>query len=168
MDDRWCLVWSNTRACGRVWSYGPCVSGVLSESSKIAEHLANGTPSDKAILIDVFAGAGGNAIAFAKSGRWKRVFAIEQNPQVLACAKHNAEVYGVQDQISWFEGDCLEILKNELAQMNEFGVIFASPPWGGGYYQLSQHRNWYFQVLGTVQILYLTCRECSHTICLIS
>ena len=63
------------------------------------------------------------------------MFAIEQNPQVLACAKHNAVVYGVQDQISWFEGDCLEIIKNELAEMGELGVIFASPPWGGEYYQ---------------------------------
>ena len=112
----------------------PVYSGVLSESSQIAQHLADGMPNDKAILIDVFAGAGGNTIAFAKSGRWKRVIAIEQNPQVLACAKRNAEVYGVQDQISWFEGDCLRILKDELAEMNEVGVIFASPPWGGKYY----------------------------------
>ena len=100
-------------------------------TSKIAEHLAKITPEDKAILIDAFAGAGGNAIAFAKSGRWKRVYAIEKDPQALACAKHNAEVYGVQDQISWYEGDCFEIVRHELAELGEYGVVFASPPWGG-------------------------------------
>jgi len=104
---------------------------MLSSPSKIAEHLADSTPDDKAILIDAFAGAGGNAIAFAKSGRWKRVYAIEKNPQVLACAKHNAEVYGVHDQISWYEGDCFEIMRHELAELGEYGVVFASPPWGG-------------------------------------
>ena len=100
-------------------------------SSKIAEHLAESTPEDKAILIDAFAGAGGNTVAFAKSGRWKRVYAIEKDPQVLACAKHNAEVYGVHDQISWYGGDCFEIIKNELAELGQYGVVFASPPWGG-------------------------------------
>ena len=104
---------------------------VLKGLSKIAEHLAEGFPAEKAILIDVFAGAGGNAIAFARSGRWKRVYAIEKDPKVLACAKHNAEVYGVHEKISWYEGDCFETIKKELAELGEFSVIFASPPWGG-------------------------------------
>ena len=104
---------------------------ILKRSSKIAQHLADGIPAETAIIIDAFAGAGGNTIAFARSGRWKRVYAIEKDPKVLACAKHNAEVYGVQDKISWYEGDCFEILKKQLADLGEFSVIFASPPWGG-------------------------------------
>ena len=79
----------------------------------------------------MFAGAGGNTIAFAKSGRWKRVYAIEKDPQTLACAKHNAEVYEVQNMISWYEGDCFEIIKKDLAEMGGYAVVFASPPWGG-------------------------------------
>lgn len=59
------------------------------------------------------------------------MYAIEKDPGVLACAKHNAEVYGVRDQISWYEGDCFEIIRHELAEMGEYGVVFASPPWGG-------------------------------------
>ena len=102
----------------------------LNKSRKIAEHLAEGTPSDKFLLIDAFAGAGGNAIAFALSDRWRRVYAIEKDPQVLACAKHNAEIYGVQHLITWYEGDAFEIIK-DLADVGEKGVIFASPPWGG-------------------------------------
>jgi len=82
-------------------------------------------------LIDCFAGIGGNVIAFAQSNRWKRVYAIERDPKALACAKHNAEIYGVQDKISWYEGDCFSILTNELADLAQHSIIFASPPWGG-------------------------------------
>lgn len=87
-------------------------------------------------------GVGGNAIAFALSGKWKRVYAIEKDAATLACAKHNAEIYGVADQITWFHGDCLEILGLDESKQEKtvpqlkaliatFGVIFASPPWGG-------------------------------------
>ena len=93
--------------------------------------MAEAAPESKGILIDCFAGVGGNVIAFARSGRWKRVYAIEEDPKALACAKHNAEIYGVQDQISWYEGDCFLFLRNELADLAEHSVIFASPPWGG-------------------------------------
>lgn len=95
--------------------------------------MADSCPPGKGILIDAFAGAGGNAIAFARSGKWNRVYGIEKDPKVLACAKHNAAVYGVEDKISWFEGDCFEIIQKELADVGEFSVIFASPPWGGEY-----------------------------------
>lgn len=95
--------------------------------------MAKSLPPEKAILIDAFAGAGGNAIAFARSGRWNRVYAIEKNPKILACAKHNAAVYGVEGKISWFEGDCFEIIQKELADVGKFAVSFASPPWGGVY-----------------------------------
>ena len=103
----------------------------LTSRSKTAEHVAAAAPAEKAILIDCFAGVGGNAIAFAKSGRWKRVYAIEKDAKVLACAKHNAEIYGVQDQISWYEGDCFQVLQKELVDLVEQSVVFASPPWGG-------------------------------------
>ncbi len=65
------------------------------------------------------------------SNRWKRIYAIEQDPTVLACAKHNADIYGCQDKISWYAGDCFTTLKRELADLGEYSVIFASPPWGG-------------------------------------
>lgn len=99
--------------------------------SKIAEHIANSAPAGRSILVDAFAGAGGNTIAFAKSGKWKRVYAIEKDPAVLQCAKHNAKVYGVENKITWFEGDCFEILKNQLKDLAPYSVVFASPPWGG-------------------------------------
>ena len=50
---------------------------------------------------------------------------------MLECGKHNAELYGVGDRISWYEGDCFEILRDQLADLQEHSVVFASPPWGG-------------------------------------
>ena len=105
---------------------------MLTLSRKIAEHLAHGTPKHKTILIDLFAGVGGNTIAFARSGRWEHIYAVERDPQVMACAKHNAEVYGVADQITWFQEDCFDtIRKQEIKAMRDRTVVFASPPWGG-------------------------------------
>ena len=121
--------------------------GVTHESvaDKVAEHMAAAKPLDRSIILDAMCGVGGNAIAFAKSGRWKRVYAIEKDPATLACARHNAEIYGVVDKITFFEGDCFELLgvdgkKENAVQVlksviERFGVIFASPPWGGKHIQ---------------------------------
>ena len=117
--------------------------GVTPESiaNKIAQHVAIAKPADKSVVIDIMCGVGGNSIALAKSGVWKRVYAIEKDPATLACAIHNAEIYGVRDKITFFQGDCFEILgldgnkENAVGAVPEvirrFGVIFASPPWGG-------------------------------------
>lgn len=81
------------------------------------------------MIIDAFAGVGGNTIALARSGRWERVFAIEKDPKTLKCAKHNAEIYGVANKIFWLGGDCFEAISRFAGQKNT--IIFASPPWGG-------------------------------------
>ncbi|KAL8762394.1 MAG: hypothetical protein Q9184_001608 [Pyrenodesmia sp. 2 TL-2023] len=107
--------------------------GVTPEAvaDKVAHHISAGAPASKAVLIDCFAGVGGNTIAFARSGRWKRVYAIEKDEAIIHCGRHNAKLYGVEQKISWFHGDCFEILKNELSPLGQHSVIFASPPWGG-------------------------------------
>lgn len=87
-------------------------------------------------MIDCFAGVGGNTIHFALSGRWERVYGIEKDAEVLACARHNAEIYGVADQIEWIEGDCFDVLKDLVGRDGGDGtrvVLFGSPPWGGGF-----------------------------------
>ncbi|KAK2742277.1 hypothetical protein FQN55_007946 [Onygenales sp. PD_40] len=120
-----------------IWLTDGAWYGVTPEpvANKIAQHMADTAPKDRSILVDAFAGAGGNTIAFALSGRWKRVYAIEKDPAVLQCAKHNAKVYGVEDKITWFEGDCMEILKDQLSVLSKYSVVFASPPWGGPGYR---------------------------------
>lgn len=109
----------------------PQIHQAHSNPSKIAEHIAQGGPQSKSVIIDAFAGAGGNAIAFARCGKWSHVFAIEKNPDVLKCAKHNAEVYGVGSKIIWIEGDGFAVLKKRLKSIVKDAIIFASPPWGG-------------------------------------
>lgn len=98
--------------------------------------MASAVPAHKDTIIDAFAGAGGNTIAFARSGRWSRIFAFEKDPDVLKCAKHNAEVYGVANKIWWIQGDCFEEAKKRFPDQQEHAVVFASPPWGGNYAQL--------------------------------
>ena len=105
----------------------------------IATHVAEGAPKEKTMIIDAFAGAGGNAIAFALSGRWERVFAIEKDPKVLKCAKHNADVYGLANKIWWIQGDCFDVIKKRFSAMGKSAIIFASPPWGGRSLVLSLH-----------------------------
>ncbi|KAI4093276.1 MAG: hypothetical protein LQ344_002986 [Seirophora lacunosa] len=106
-----------------------------------AQHVSSAAQASKAILIDCFAGVGGNAIAFARSGRWKRVYAIEKDEAVILCGKHNAKVYGVDQKISWFHGDCFDILKNDLSTLGPYSIIFASPPWGGPGYRTNRVFN---------------------------
>ncbi len=107
-------------------------------AARIAQHVAAMTPESKSVLVDAFCGVGGNTIAFAMSRRWKRVYAIEKDPATLECARRNAEIYGVKDRITWFLGDCFELLgngENAVGGLNElvaeYGIIFGSPPWGG-------------------------------------
>ena len=85
------------------------------------------------MIIDCFAGAGGNTIAFALSNRWERIFAIEKDLTALACAKHNAAIYGVDKKIFWIKGDCFNEIKKRFkgSDMKNDSVIFGSPPWGG-------------------------------------
>jgi len=105
--------------------------------SKIAEHISKAAPPSKTVLIDAFGGVGGNAIAFAISGRWNRIFAIEQDPRKIKCAKHNAEIYGVAGKIWWIQGDCFEMLKKRFSKLGKDAVIFGSPPWGGKFHCFS-------------------------------
>jgi len=97
---------------------------------KIAEEYAQITSASKRTIIDIFAGAGGNAIAFALSDRWDRVLAIEKDPSTIACAQHNASLYGVSSKITFINDDCFTYLSTQDIDTNNT-VIFASPPWGG-------------------------------------
>lgn len=49
------------------------------------------------VVIDAFAGVGGNAIQMATTADW--VVAVDMDPGRLALAEHNARVYGVRDKI---------------------------------------------------------------------
>jgi len=111
-------------------------------ANKVAEDMARIISSSKTIIIDIFAGAGGNSIAFALSEVWDEVIAIEKDPSVLACAQHNAEIYGVAHKITWINDDCFSYLSKNLSDNGWIDpsktVIFASPPWGGPGYSTDE------------------------------
>ncbi|AEO66015.1 uncharacterized protein THITE_2113733 [Thermothielavioides terrestris NRRL 8126] len=122
---------------------------MLTCPSKIAEDILSHSQSNpqKTTIIDLFAGAGGNSIAFALSEKWDRVIAIEKDAATLACAQHNAAVYGVADTITWVHGDSLDFLARLKDRGGKGGLdhslqvdpartcLFASPPWGGVSYR---------------------------------
>ncbi|KAK4556339.1 putative diacylglycerol O-acyltransferase tgs1 [Recurvomyces mirabilis] len=120
-----------------IWMTDAAWYGITPEpvATRIAADIASLAPAHKTILVDAFAGAGGNTIAFALSGRWKQIFAIERDPIVLACAKKNAEVYGVGKKIFWIGGDSLVEVPRRLKALGGSVVVFGSPPWGGPTYK---------------------------------
>lgn len=111
-------------------------------ANKVAEDLGGLVSPSKSILIDMFAGAGGNVIAFALSERWSTIIAIEKNPSVIACAQHNAAIYGVADQIIWINDDSFSYMSANSSSIDPSRtVIFASPPWGGPGYRSDEIFN---------------------------
>ncbi|GAB4852177.1 hypothetical protein Ancab_016367 [Ancistrocladus abbreviatus] len=88
----------------------------------IARHQASRCGGS--IIIDGFAGVGGNAIQFAKNS--KHVIAIDIDPKKIEYSQHNAGIYGVEDQIDFINGDSLF-----LAPKLKADTVFLSPPWGG-------------------------------------
>ncbi|XP_020573143.1 trimethylguanosine synthase-like [Phalaenopsis equestris] len=68
-----------------------------------ASHAAHAAFSSAAVVIDCFAGVGGNAIQFAARGF--RVVAVEIDPRKVDYAVKNARIYGVKDRIEFLVGD---------------------------------------------------------------
>ncbi|KFG80911.1 hypothetical protein MANI_025464 [Metarhizium anisopliae] len=117
-------------------------------ANQIASELS-ATDASKDTLIDAFAGAGGNTIAFALTNRWKRIIAVERDASTLACAQNNAELYEVDPSIiTWVHADSfeyLELLNNRPEELHpglrvdvSKTVLFSSPPWGGPGYRTDE------------------------------
>ncbi|VFQ59080.1 unnamed protein product [Cuscuta campestris] len=81
------------------------------------------------VVIDGFAGVGGNAIQFA--AKYNYVIAIDIDPKKIEMARHNANIYGVEEYIDFLVGDFFQ-----LAPFLKGDVVFLSPPWGGPTYKL--------------------------------
>lgn len=67
------------------------------------------------------------------------MIAIDTSPIRLACARHNAEIYGVADRITFILADFVEwstdyaqrLAAGQVVTEDEVEVVFLSPPWGG-------------------------------------
>ncbi|GMR53702.1 hypothetical protein PMAYCL1PPCAC_23897, partial [Pristionchus mayeri] len=103
---------------------------------RIAEHIADRMVTTKgSLIIDAFAGIGGNSIQFALKGA--RVIAIDMDPVRLKCARENARVYGVEDKIDFILADFFSVAagwKEGGGSRRKVDAVFLSPPWGGPEY----------------------------------
>ncbi|CAI5740862.1 unnamed protein product [Peronospora destructor] len=97
----------------------------------VAEHIATRLSCD--VVIDPFAGCGGNVIQLAMT--CKQVIAIDIDPEKIRMAKHNASIYGVAQKIEWIVGNSIDILSRLKAD-----AVFLSPPWGGVSYNRKHFR----------------------------
>lgn len=89
---------------------------------EISIHVAERCACD--VIIDAFCGVGGNTIQFAKT--CNHVIAVDLDPVRLACARHNATIYGVAHKIDFILGSFLDVIPRAKAD-----VVFLAPPWGG-------------------------------------
>lgn len=119
----------------------------------VAFRIARRCASD-GVVVDLFAGAGGNAIQFAMT--CSRVIAVEVDEVKLRLARWNARVYGVEDRITFVHGDSMELLQRldewrsqpagdsdqevwkgiTPSDLDSVQAVFLSPPWGGVDYAL--------------------------------
>jgi len=129
-------------------------------ANKVAEHLGDLTALSKTVLIDMFAGAGGNVIAFALANRWSTIIAIEKDASAIACAQHNAAIYGVYEQITWINDDSFSYLEFNTASIDPSKtVIFASPPWGGPGYTTDKVFNLNTMSPYSIKQIHEACKE---------
>ncbi|EPS45588.1 hypothetical protein H072_416 [Dactylellina haptotyla CBS 200.50] len=105
-----------------------------SVARKIAGHILPPSLAEPQVIIDAFCGVGGNAIQFALSPQCKRVIAVDHDETMLACAMHNAKIYGVEDKIEFRKADFFEFASQWEGEV-AVGTLFLSPPWGGPSYK---------------------------------
>jgi trimethylguanosine synthase len=98
------------------------------------QHHPRKGKDETAVVIDAFAGCGGNAIAFAIEGAY--VLACDLSMSHLDMARQNAAVYDVSQYIDFVAADWTS-LNSAMARHGRTGLahgVFLSPPWGGPNY----------------------------------
>ena len=146
-------------------SYPLAKPSLIPLGSKVADDFAAFCNAAKTVIIDMFAGAGGNTIAFASSGRWTKVIGIEKDASAIACAQHNAKIYGVANQITFINEDSFIYLAANASSIDVFEtVIFASPPWGGPGYRSDEIFNLNTMAPYNLTALHSVCKGMDHAL----
>lgn len=102
-------------------------------ASHIADRIYNSLGPGHRIIVDGFCGVGGNLIQFALSSPSVRVIGCDILPKRVEMAKHNAKIYGVENQCEFILGDFMNIMHSLKGK--KIDAVFLSPPWGGIDYQ---------------------------------
>jgi len=89
------------------------------------------------VAVDVYAGAGGNAIQLAhRGGANAHVLGLELDTKRAHDAAHNAHVYGARWRVDIVIADATVLLPRLRAGIVD--AVFSSPPWGGPRYRREQ------------------------------
>lgn len=118
---------------GKYWAHRHSLFYLYDRGVRMdAEEWYSATPeasraAPAGLVVDAFAGVGGNSIQFAARGCY--VVAVEIDPHKVELARHNARIYGVEDMIEFVVGDFFR-----LAPYLKADLVFLSPPWGGPSY----------------------------------
>ena len=97
----------------------------------IAEHTAERF-SGNTIVLDAFAGAGGNAIQFALRDDIGFVLGVELDFSRAQHCQHNARVYNAHKRMDVICADSLTLMRSMRRVVD---AVFLSPPWGGPKYK---------------------------------
>src|SRR5687767_9353783 len=90
---------------------------------KITEHIFSSPKrSHIKVVLDAFCGVGGNTIQFALSPHCQKVIAVDTDPLAIACARHNARVYGVEKKVQFIVGDIFKLVEDEESRKTFAGV----------------------------------------------
>lgn len=104
-------------------------------------------------VLDVCCGGGGNTIQFARY--FRNVGGVDINRNNIRCSQHNCQIYGVEENTWFVQGDWNELSKQETKNWvpeivgvgsengksgfgnitEKFDFVFCSPPWGGPNYK---------------------------------
>lgn len=95
-------------------------------AERAIELLRRELPSGPKIVIDVGTGSGAIAVAIAKSLPDVVVHATDTSPGALKVAEDNARQLGVQDQVTFHQGDLLEPVAELAGQVH---LVASNPPY---------------------------------------
>lgn len=79
-------------------------------------------------VLDVCSYAGGFALTVAKQVKTASIVAIDSSAKALELGRQNAKINGLDDRITWQEGDFFEALSARLDSGELFDAIILDPP----------------------------------------
>ncbi len=84
-------------------------------------------------FLDLFAGSGAIGIEALSRGGRHAVF-VEKNHNAISCIKQNLQKTKLGELADVYESDVYTAIRKLAAQDRHFDIIFADPPYEGGYY----------------------------------